>query len=322
VRRSLSTVLTVALGIAILALVLRRVGLDRTWSVLVAADWIWAAVGVIALAIPMTLLKAYRWHLLLKAMGADWPYACSLWASLVGNCGAFFTAGQIGDFYRAYLVREANFSLTTAVWSVVWDRLLDVWSLTCLSCVVALLTPTRDRYVWVLTLSLCAVGCTIALLLVHRLRPVVETLGRLNELLHRVVVGIFRKEAIPPLETWGWSLLAQLLLAIRLGTFALAVGIRTGVNECTFFGLVANLVAYIPLSINGLGTREASLVALFERNGYDGRQALAFSVLIVASWAVNAVLGYIAWVWRARWLPRQVPSRGSARNTVPVPRQL
>jgi hypothetical protein len=53
---------------------------------------------------------------------------------------------------------------------------------------------------------------------------------------------------------------------------------------------VAAVLALLPISIAGIGTRDAAFVAVFSRCGVDAEHAVAFSSLILVWMLVNCVL--------------------------------
>ena len=59
---------------------------------------------------------------------------------------------------------------------------------------------------------------------------------------------------------------------------------------------VISLVVLIPVSIAGIGTRDAALIALFSMNGIAAESALSYSLLILfAFYICTAIMGAIEW---------------------------
>ena len=78
------------------------------------------------------------------------------------------------------------------------------------------------------------------------------------------------------LQAW---LLAR-TLGITLGLFPLVVCVTA-----------AAVAAFLPVSISGLGTRDAAMIILFRRFGCPGEQAVALSTLVFLVLIANALLG-------------------------------
>jgi uncharacterized membrane protein YbhN (UPF0104 family) len=61
---------------------------------------------------------------------------------------------------------------------------------------------------------------------------------------------------------------------------------------------LAGLAALLPISVGGIGTRDATLVILFAMTGHSREEAVALSTLILALNALTWPVGFIAWLWR------------------------
>jgi uncharacterized membrane protein YbhN (UPF0104 family) len=56
---------------------------------------------------------------------------------------------------------------------------------------------------------------------------------------------------------------------------------------------IGTFVALIPVSIAGIGTREATLVYLFGLKNIDAKSAIAFSLLMFSAYIVGAIVGSV-----------------------------
>jgi hypothetical protein len=73
-------------------------------------------------------------------------------------------------------------------------------------------------------------------------------------------------------------------------------GIASGIGHLGYFTFllllaVINVIQFLPISINGLGVREATLVTILAVYGVDEAQAVAFSLLIPLIGLVAAAMG-------------------------------
>jgi uncharacterized membrane protein YbhN (UPF0104 family) len=71
---------------------------------------------------------------------------------------------------------------------------------------------------------------------------------------------------------------------------AKAIGLPLGIIDVVAGSSVAAVLALLPVSVAGIGTRDAAFVAIFAQCGVDGEHAIAFSGLILAWMVVNCVL--------------------------------
>ncbi len=70
------------------------------------------------------------------------------------------------------------------------------------------------------------------------------------------------------------------------------------------WGVVA-LTMLLPISVNGLGTREGVYVAVFAAQGVGREDAFAVSLLVVAASLAAAAPGVLEWLYRAAWPKRR-----------------
>ena len=117
--------LTRLLGPAVLAYFLLTTDLHRIAANL--RDVRWAPLPLsLALFPGVVLTKAWRWRQLIPALGVAAPTmleASTLF--MIGQFAGGATPGQTGDFVRAWYLRERGAPLSTALFSILLDRLLD-----------------------------------------------------------------------------------------------------------------------------------------------------------------------------------------------------
>ena len=80
------------------------------------------------------------------------------------------------------------------------------------------------------------------------------------------------------------------------------VGLSLGINLPFYFYLailpLGTLVTLIPISINGLGTREATLITLFGIFGVESAKVFSMSVISLLFAGILPAIVAWAWVWK------------------------
>ncbi|GAH55102.1 unnamed protein product, partial [marine sediment metagenome] len=77
---------------------------------------------------------------------------------------------------------------------------------------------------------------------------------------------------------------------------ALSLNLSLSFLDIAVYMAVANLVVLIPVSIAGIGTRDATLIALFSLQGVSAEAALSYSLLVLFTFYIcGAAMGAIAW---------------------------
>jgi uncharacterized membrane protein YbhN (UPF0104 family) len=77
---------------------------------------------------------------------------------------------------------------------------------------------------------------------------------------------------------------------------ALALDMSLSYIQVSYAVAIGSLVTLLPISISGLGTREAAIIAYLGTAGVSDEQALGFSLLVFATFYVGGgILGAVAW---------------------------
>lgn len=89
------------------------------------------------------------------------------------------------------------------------------------------------------------------------------------------------------------ALVRQLVITFSVFLFALGLGIDIDLAALAWIRSVINLILIVPLSIAGLGIREAGFVYFFNDYAISAEQALALSLLIFVRVLLFSILGII-----------------------------
>ena len=100
------------------------------------------------------------------------------------------------------------------------------------------------------------------------------------------------------LQAVGLTLSGWILYYLTVYLLAASINIHI-----PFFFLVAcvsitAVITLIPISISGIGTRDAVLILLFAQLGLSQESAVAFAVMILFMYAVNGLIGLVAWLYK------------------------
>jgi uncharacterized protein (TIRG00374 family) len=104
--------------------------------------------------------------------------------------------------------------------------------------------------------------------------------------------------------SWKSILAASFLTAAAYGLFftqcfllAKGIDLQAGFRTVSFAVALGSLVTLIPISISGLGTREAAMIAYLGSAGIPPAKGLAYSLLVfVTFYIAGALLGALAWL--------------------------
>jgi len=281
---------------------------------LLHANW-WLAGLSILLVFPFILMKSSRWRAILQSYGISltpWQ-AWRIYA--IGLGAGQFTPGQAGDVLKAWYLKGLGYPLSAALLSTLIDRLYDIAFLGIIALEGVLVFSQQFGSQLPIVLLLLA-GATAAVVALS-LRPVRERL--IGLVMQRLSKGDSdpaaggpggdHKPDISSVLAGGQRALftASLFTAFsfvisisRVWLCAAALGINLDVWQVIGVNSLTTVAALIPLSVGGLGTRDAVLVILLGLLGYATAEAsvlaIALSTLILLLNITNVVVGYVVWL--------------------------
>ena len=252
------------------------------------------------LAATLVLLRALRWRVLCGGLSIPLPFAEAVRFCLVGAFVGAATPGHFGDLVRAYYVRERRPSggWAAGIASVVYDRLLDLGQITALALGAVVVLPGIGPQ-W--GPAFVAVGLA-AFVWTTVWGPTRQGLlaAPLGWALRRLPGGDgVAPQALPV----GKIIAAQALTLAALACFVgeivvLARGL--GITQPSWWSLgvlaaLGTLVGLLPITISGIGTRDAVYVAAAPLLGVTREALLSLSLLLLALYGLIGVLGWAAW---------------------------
>ncbi len=294
-------------GLVLLAVLIARLDLGEIREAMRTAD-----PGLIALAVagivPLILIKTVRWQGLLRAQTIQmetWPALLAYFGSLFIG---FLTPGRLGEFIKAvYVSRDCNVPLAQALSSVMADRLFDFYALLGVSS-AALLTMAINGQELIVLAGLVVLMMMPLILFLNGV-----TFGWMQRIgLRFGAVGrrLFEEGGVLPEMRAGLLQLtlkrvtaAVVLTIIAYGVYfgqcyllARALDLPVGFWPVTFAVALGSLITLVPVSISGLGTREAAMIAYLDSAGVQAEAALSFSLLVfVTFYVAGGLIGAVAW---------------------------
>ncbi len=295
-------IIAAVFGIAVLAVVLASINLSDFFLVISRANIALLALSAIVI-FSIVLLRSLKWNTVLKAHSARISLAESVCFYLAGFFLGIVTPARVGDFSKAFYLKEKGIQFSLAVSSVFFDRIIDLGLL--------LFTGSLAVLVFYFAFGTQLVSFEIIALLFVLFVAVVFAVARKSflkkiskpffsilvpeNLLKKFSKGFdsFHAHFCKAAHSTGFILIAIVIgvIAIFLEicfAFLVSSSLNLSVSFVFFFIAVPAIaiVELIPVSISGIGTREAVLVLLFSLVSVSAEQAVAFSVLYFS-------LGYI-----------------------------
>ncbi len=290
------------LGPLLFILVLTRVDLGQVWAALKQVPFT-SILGAAGLCVGLVLVKALRWHLLLRALAQRESPAASLLIYGDATFWGTLTPGRLGEFRKIqYLRQQHGIRWTRGVWFSVLDRLFDVSALLIVfgiglaglpASARAILRPEAWTALVIIALAVILLRKPLARRLAGSLNHDAPTLRRAPAILLRDLAVL----SLPMLITLTLISVISLLLYVGM-IWILSAGLPF---ELTFFQTAicvasAMFAGILPISFFNLGSREVVLAGLFHVFCLSLANAISLGMLFLLCYFIlMAVAAPLAW---------------------------
>ena len=310
-------VLRCAVSAVFLAVALWGVGVSAVLDGLLEAEPGWFALAGLIL-VGSYLVGVVRWLVLLRAAGL--PVAGREAARLTW-IGLFFAnvlpTGFGGDAVRGWMAGRSTGRMGAAASTVLVDKLAATWALATLG-TLALLAEGDELPGEVLAATgaaVAAIAGVSTVVLVNRVPPLARRSPRIAAALGSMQAAVAQLRAGRVLAAaFGLSLLAQGLAILASLAVARSLQLDLSLALVAATVPVALLAGVVPISVNGIGVREAVFRALLVPAGIAAADAVAFSVAMTLLGAVVSLPGIVLWVVGRRGAPAGRSARADPRD--------
>jgi glycosyltransferase 2 family protein len=312
-RRFLLTAVKLVVSIGLMAVLFSRVDVARLWHTARGASPFWILIAI-AVYLGMLAASAWRWRLLLNAQGIVLRFRTLMSSFLVATFFNNFLPSNIGgDVVRVTDTAPAAGSKTLAATIVLIDRGIGLLGLFLIAALGATTGPRlidQGPGVGAVTLwagfaaasVLAATAVLIPKALPRLLSPlrivhpewVDERLGRLRNALDR-----FRRTPAALVWCFAGAVLVQAALVAFYLAVARSMHIPVGIGELAFIVPVSFIIQMMPISLNGLGVREATFGFYFARLGLPLESALLVSFVGAGLVLIVSVIGGVTYMLRS-----------------------
>ena len=270
IPKYVKTIIKVILSIGILGFVLYKIDLQQLAEVFRRVN-IWYLLLALLFFALSKLISAFRLNSFLKKIGIDISNKFNIKLYLLGMFYNLFLPGGIGgDGYKIYLLnKRLNVKAKQIFWAILLDRVTGLLALFCLAAGLAMFIPIPEVYknfVWILIpVSIAAFYIFINFWFSYLKTIFVKTLGQ--------------------------SFLVQLSQVASAIFILMSIQVFDNTSSYIFVFLVSSIVAALPITIGGIGSREVTFLLGAEVMHLDISNSIALSLLFYIITAVVSLMG-------------------------------
>lgn len=246
-------------------------------------------------------IKSYRWRLLIRNEGANYPAYKSFAAYMSSDAIGIVTPGRIGEIARLYYVRQdTDISFYAAFKTIVSDRIFDFTMLGWFGLSGMLFYfktfgayPGLYYAMGVLVLFVIGYFVTIKFLAILLRSSKISRIPIIR-FIYESFQAVIGKLSI---RMWAITILAYLMYFGFSWLIMLSLHLSPSYIDVAFIMSIMSLSTIIPLSVAGFGTREATLVLLFSFYGLASETAISFSLMhFTAFFLWGGLIGLVFWL--------------------------
>lgn len=283
-------------GIILFIYILSKINISELIAIFKEINLIYYLIGVLFLIFGF-LTRILRWKLLVESISIKCSFIKLVEMSAKGLFFGLITPAKMGEFWRArYLVEENRVSGGRAFYTAFMDRVLDLLIITVIGFLGFVVIYLKFARFWNWQLPLFVFVFLVVLIYFLGRKKRIQKI--INFLIKFLLPDSFREKADYFLTEFYqgfsflklklfikilfWGFLYYLLSGVIFGYFTvLALGI---IVPFWYFFLVMALVLLaisIPISIFGIGAREASFIYFFSFFNVPVSSAIALALLIL-----------------------------------------
>lgn len=249
------------------------------------------------------LLKAFKWQHLLRLHDIRVKATEILHVDYVSRFLNLFAPSTISqDIFRFLGLSKAVPEKEDMLSSILMDRLLGMFSLVTFVAVGAVASLGNSPFSGtILALSAFTIGVLGLLLAALFNRPLGDLTMRICRrfedrrylsFVARVVESLLRYRIHPSgmALVFGLSLMVQVLRIFLYFFAAQALGLSLPLQSFAFYTPIVTFLAMLPISISGLGVREASFAFFFTRIGVAPTEAFLIPAIVSISSLIFSIL--------------------------------
>jgi uncharacterized membrane protein YbhN (UPF0104 family) len=273
-RKKLITVLKLVISIALIYFVITKIDLREVLDILKRTKLPYLFLALIFFILSK-VLAALRLNLYFHQIRIPLSQKSNLRLYLLGMFYNLFLPGGIGgDAYKGYLLKK-NFEVGTkrVVSVLVLDRLSGLLLLFVYACILALLLNAQGFADIKWAFFLAILGS-------------VSVFWWVNRRFFSYVLPIFWK-------SFGFSALVQLAQLISVYFILKALYLTVGAVSYLFIFLISSIVAVLPLTIGGIGSREVTFFYGATLLSLDENTSVSISMVFFLITALVSFLGII-----------------------------
>lgn len=300
------------IGIILFLYIISRVGITKIVDVFYTINVMYL-IPLLLMAPVAIILKGLKWNTVIKAHNLNYSLKDSCLVNIIGIAAGIITPTRLGDFVRVLYLNEKVKTFGRSISTVIVDRISDIVILLTIG-FFGILSFTTWFGMQIISINvvlgfILVFICGIYILTKKSfikvlLRPLfykfipTKYKSRINVSFHDFYDGLytFRKNKLFIPKVLCLTVVIWFVGALELYVIALSLELDVSFLFIFFSSVLTMIVMLIPITVAGLGTREASWIFFLSFIGIPASKAIAFSLLamLLTEW-IYLFIGVFLW---------------------------
>lgn len=279
-----------AIGIVLFIFVILKIDAIKSLRVILDSDIYIIALSVF-LIFPIVASRSLRWELLLNSQGVKNGFLESFFAYFNAIFWGAVTPAKMGEFSKIALLKRKGLSIEQSVPSIIMDRAMDVMFILAVSLIGFILFFKQFKVaIWSLSLILLAI--VFFILLGYFESPFIPSF--IKKFFKYAMYPKYNRPFFTFFSGIILTVFSWLLYFFQIYLMAIAIGLKIPIFTVSIMTSVVSALSFLPITISGIGTRDATFIYFFNKLGYEKEEAVSLSILILLTFVVNGLFGWIA----------------------------
>jgi len=294
------------IGLVLFAFILLKSNPQKLWTNISRADFRFLFLALL-LILPMFFFKTLCWNYLKRKQGIVYGLKDSFLMYNAGQYLGLLTPGRLGEIAKSWYLKKDGHSLGRSLVSTVLDRLSDLFFLLGFTALGSLFFwgQIKQQFIWPVFVFIVLLIIFLLALKIGFVRWGIKKffywlVPEKNKSAFKLNFRDFWRD-LKNYRPANWlviffiTALSWFFYYLQMYFLAKAVGLSAPFIYLAVCVTLAGLVTLLPISISGIGTRDAALILLLAPLGIARETVVVFSALILLAFVASALLGLICW---------------------------
>ena len=312
-------------GIIILIIILSTLDLQKIADIFLRINPIYSILSFLII-IPLIILANIGWQIILKKQKINVSFLYSIKNFFIGYFYGFITPGAFGAYIRSiYLSKESGAQIPKCVSNIIIFNTIEYLTLLILGAIGAIYLSSIFSYLFFIIILIIILIITLFLFFFKDTRSRTLFIKIIQSRIFSAIKDKIEKsltsfyEDLPKLKDtflpsiisiFGW-ILKYIMLFFVAKLFFIEIPFFTFIMIMA----VAEVISSLPISIYGLGTREATLITIFKIWGIESENIVSFSLfLFVIIWLSPSIMGAFVTFFETKKIDEFVLNEKTIKN--------